>query len=304
MHLDYTHFDNELQPIVKIFNAYYNYFYLYSMHNLIDNNDIDTIITGISYGLNGVDTTSLKWPSVNLSMHSQDLYYDYLHIKKAINNNPNKIKRCVITLGYYSLHYDLSRALYKGNCLHLYYPLFKDLHNVDAALLGNRLNTMPPKIIHEFALNYFETYPTYYGPAISYEDTMPEIGTMYGSWKDMPQEEKEKSSKEIALRHNKHKQHLLTFDENKKILNDMLHLLQQHSIIPIVLILPYSKEYLKYIDPEYKTIILNYLEELPYNVHFLDMNEYDFFEPNDFLNTNHLNARGAQKMSNILNNLF
>lgn len=304
MFLDPEMFCEEMRPIVKVFNAEYNYLYLNSMHEIINKYDVNTIITGISYGLNGVNPMLLKWKSVNLAMHSQDLYYDFLHIKKAVRDNPGKIKRWIITLGYYGLHYDLSRALYKVNCGTIYWPLFEDLHNMKVEEFGNGLGRRPGKVVRDFALNFFEKNPYYYGPAISYEQTMPEVGQMYGTWENMPLEDKLSSGKEIAEKHNKHINHDLTFEENKEIFRAMIKFAEENAIMPIVVMMPCTNEYLQFLNFEYKEILLDYLERLPYEIHYIDLNDCDLFLPEDFLNCNHLNARGAEKVSKIINNLF
>jgi len=52
---------------------------------------------------------------------------------------------------------------------------------------------------------------------------------------------------------------------------------------------------------EYKTEIYDVLNEIEYSVEFLDMNELDSFGVEDFVDSDHLNYRGAVKASRILN---
>ena len=80
--------DYKYQECVDYLNENYEYCYLDSMHYLNEQQEATAIITGLSYGLNGIDAQALNTPprAINLSMHSQDLYYDFLHAKRAILN--------------------------------------------------------------------------------------------------------------------------------------------------------------------------------------------------------------------------
>ena len=114
----------EDKQLIDCFNDNYEFFYLDSMHYICENREIDTIITGLSYGMDGIDAEQLSFPSLNFSMRAQDLYYDFLHAQYAVKKNKGKIKRCIITLGLYSLHYDLSLSSNKFKCIKIYEPLF------------------------------------------------------------------------------------------------------------------------------------------------------------------------------------
>lgn len=51
--------------------------------------------------------------------------------------------------------------------------------------------------------------------------------------------------------------------------------------------------------------MLELLDSVPENVHYVDFNEATGqFEPEDFLDSDHLTASGAEKISTILVNMF
>ena len=60
---------------------------------------------------------------------AEDVFY-------AIKNSKVKIKQCIITLGLYSLNYDLSLSSSKYKCVKTYVPLFGDSHHAPKAELG------------------------------------------------------------------------------------------------------------------------------------------------------------------------
>ena len=91
----------------------YDYCYLESMHWLFSSGKVkaSNIICGLSYGLDAIETNYIKEPTINLAMHSQDLYYDVHHLLKILQNDKNHIvKKWIFVFGYYSLFYDLSHT--------------------------------------------------------------------------------------------------------------------------------------------------------------------------------------------------
>lgn len=77
-------YEDMLEKITKyVFQAIgynYDYYYLRNAMDIAKNSNIDTLITGSSYGLFGIDQNQLT-SEVNTSLSSQDLYYSYLIIK-------------------------------------------------------------------------------------------------------------------------------------------------------------------------------------------------------------------------------
>ena len=50
--------------------------------------------------------------------------------------------------------------------------------------------------------------------------------------------------------------------------------------------------------------MLQFLEQLPYQIDFLDMNELNIFEEEDFIDADHLNCHGALKATQAVNDIF
>lgn len=96
----------------------YNYLWLKTMlekgRQVSDYADA-TLITGSSHALNGVKETVWK-NAVNCSMHSQDIYYDFLCAQTVIEGTA-QFKRCFIVFGYYIAYQDLSRSQGMRDCI-------------------------------------------------------------------------------------------------------------------------------------------------------------------------------------------
>ena len=82
------------ETMKRLESKYYEYHYLDSMHYLNEKSDsTKTIVVGSSYGVDGIFSEFME-NSYNFCMHSQDLWYDGLHVQRALKNHSN-IKNCV-----------------------------------------------------------------------------------------------------------------------------------------------------------------------------------------------------------------
>ncbi|MBQ6886535.1 MAG: hypothetical protein IJN54_03370 [Lachnospiraceae bacterium] len=294
-------------PMVDYLNAHYEYCYLESMHYINSIQETTTIITGLSYGLDGLESNLMNGKVLNFSMHSQDLYYDFMHIKRAVLNSQKRITQCIITLGYYSFFYDLSCSSNKWKCLGTYIPLFSDGHHAEFARSSADEAWCNNKEFIRFYHSFFEETGSFYGAAISREHTVLGV-TQKGGWLSLNASERDYEAYQLAQKHNNHILHKETYNENIEIFYNMISFLIEHNIRPIVTVLPSSKEYLRYIDPTYKEILMSDLELLPYCIDFIDMNEIDLFTDEDILDSDHLNYFGAIKasvlMDGVINNII
>ena len=111
--------------------------YLYLQSELHFNKDkVDTVYAGSSYVIFGVNTKS---NTINLGLPSQDIYYSAIAVKKALEKNKS-IKKVVLGVGYYSLYCDLSQSkspYEMERILDVYYPIFRDIHNMDVIGFDN-----------------------------------------------------------------------------------------------------------------------------------------------------------------------
>ncbi len=95
----------------QFFSQNYDYLWLRAMLGKCESAPKgSTLITGSSHALNGIRESA--WNSaVNCSMHSQDIYYDYLCARRAISAAAGgAFSRCFIMMGYYIAYQDLSRS--------------------------------------------------------------------------------------------------------------------------------------------------------------------------------------------------
>ncbi|MCM1154685.1 MAG: hypothetical protein NC489_27790 [Ruminococcus flavefaciens] len=292
----------------------YDYCYLRTMHEKNRREGTKTIIAGSSHAMNGVINENISGGCINFSISSQDIYFDFQHIKKAVEEGRQRIEHCIINIGYYMLYQDLSFSKVMSYLIpSVYYPLFGNAHHYEMqreydmysklkiAEGGGYSTGLLKKVCEEWSEGFFLEEPSYYGSMKTRENNNI-FGLKKIIWNTLTEEEKERAAIERTNDHNRLKQHEQSRIENGKIVSEMIEYLYAHSIIPIFVIFPFTAWYNRYIDKDYKADIFQLLDRIPFPVEFLDMNDYEgIFCDADFLDTDHLNKQGALKATELLN---
>ncbi len=300
--MDISILDNEF------FLYNYDYCYLESMHWLFNSKIIpaENIITGLSYGLDGIECSCFDRPTLSFCMHSQDVFYDTHHIVNILKNDNNHIiKNCLFAFGYYSFHYDLSKTMFKDRCVNVYYPLFKTTHNLYVENIENRIsinNLSDPDFIKGYHA-FFKENPYYFNNKIV-RDTLDNAVVAKGGWKNITDEERLQFAKNRAIIQNKHIHHIETLKENVALFYKICKILTQCNIKIHVIIMPFSQEYAVFINSEYKKMIYGILDEMPFEINFIDFNDEHIMNTCDFMDQDHLTLDGAKKISKVINSLL
>lgn len=268
-----------------------------------------TLITGSSHALNGIYERAWK-NAINCSMHSQDIYYDFKCARRVLTSGGGRFfKRCFIIMGYYIAFQDLSLSKVSRETVisKVYYPIFKDAHNWSEpvphdpwAEFGDVSKSIKIAIEDAVAKKILEA-GTYYPEFRCRRGGVPSCK----NWGQVPVEDRPLYGAKRAEDHNRIFQHKASLEENKEILKDFVRFLYSRDVTPIVVVTPFAEEYTRQVLPEMKEGVLELLDSVPEDVHYVDFNEAaDLFEPEDFMDTDHLSAVGAKKMSAILADMF
>ena len=308
-YIDIDSFRNEYKPLAEILNRFYSYCYLESVHHFYKKNHFPkAIITGLSYGLDGINTSQLDFSAYNFSLHSQDLYYDVKNLEMALEHDAANVTDCIFTLGYYSLFYDLSKTGNRNHCLDVYYPLFHDIHNFEGDISKEIKDSVDeivriPELVTLYH-DYFEsTELSFYGPSYRVADTALEI-TQKGGWKNLTEDEKIKDAEHHTVYHNRHLNYALTYEENARLLRKIFERLDDNGTRIHVMVMPFSSYYNERINPAYKEKIFSTMDQMEQEIHFIDFNEYNLFNDEDFLNSDHLNETGGRKLTSLVNEVM
>lgn len=295
----------------RLFKLNYDYLWLRTMLEKCAQAPAgSTLITGSSHALYAVKESCWK-NAVNCSMHSQDLYYDFLCARRAITSaKPRSFERCFIVMGYYIAYQDLSRSKFTRETLisNVYYPIFQDAHNWSDPVredlqdkIGNILSPAK-KFCERAAAKKILKYGTYYSLSRSRK---PHFDLKGRTWAQAPEAQRLDMGQARAAEHNRLFQHKQSFEENKRILTEFVRFLHEHKVTPIVVTTPFTPEYHRFLLPEVKAGALELLSTVSGDIHYVDFNQsLDLFEPADFVDTDHLSASGAEKISRILAGKF
>ncbi len=290
----------------KFLKENYNYVYLKSrLNSLTSFSDGINLVVGSSHSLNGIDSYCDN-SILNLSMHSQDIYYDCKFVKEVILNKGIKnIKNIIFMFGYYIMYQDLSRSINERNNLIdlVYFPLFADGHNVDYSLKNTLWDAYDikddnvKKEIEYMACDILKDRKNYYN---EFRNRTPFFDFKGKAWRELDNEERLQFGQARASMHNKILKYKDSFDENKKCLEDTIKIIKDNMIDVYFIIPPFSDEYNKYVSYELKSNVTNYFLELE-EVKYIDFNMIEsVVEMGDFVDTDHMNGRGAYKFTKTL----
>jgi len=300
------------QLSAQFFSRNYDYLWLKTMLDQAASTESSgsTLITGSSHALNGIKESC--WNNAfNCSMHSQDIYYDFQCARRVLERvGAGRFARCFIIMGYYIAYQDLSLSKVSRDTViaNIYYPIFGDAHNWESPShrdlwdgLGDIPETIKAACEHAAAQKLME-YGTYYSK-------LRPRGTLFDlkgrTWAQVSQPERLAMGQARAADHNKIFQHRESLEENKRVFKEFVHFLYARNVRPIVVITPFSAEYNRFILPEMKAGVLELLDAVPEDVHFVDFNQAEgLFDAADFMDTDHLSEKGAEKVSNILVEMF
>lgn len=305
---------------IKTVNESYGYFYLTAMHKLIQYTPADSIAVGVSYGNSLLTENHFKGGLVKFCKDYQDVYYDFLNLKRAVENSASKIKRCFCIWGYWSIAYDISSGKTKETETRrsIEYTLFKDPHHWKnpCDIWGYVRDTFENPGEFSLAVDFIESLMleglisndvnnsqalTYYN---KYHEQTVSGYKQTADYKTLPEDIRETIGRHRAEVHNKLIKYEKTVAENTQIINSMLEYLKKNDITPIVIFPPFSKAYLNNLNPQYKEIIYGIFENSPVSIEILDLNNIDIWTPEDFFDADHLNAVGADKASRIIASEF
>lgn len=274
----YKEMYNKLQP--EVLN--------YKIMKLFKYNQINTLITGLSYYEVGLREELFELPTFNIALSGQDLQYDYLMSKYLMENYKifENLKYIVIGLSYYSFDYNLSKTNSKL-CVHRYFNYIKNdkfFHDKNEAKLAN--------LIYLTKFNYYEEVNN------RLIKSLIKIEDLNSGYKNYLLEEAEKQS---------NMNYINTVKENIQTLKKLFELAKCRNVIPILLVNPVTSEYSsKFNNSVLKENFYSIIKDLKQDYEFIF---YDYFNDknfnnDDFFDYSHLNKKGAIKFSKLINSLI
>ena len=267
---------------------------VFPLYNLVQNYLTDEnvlpefFITGVSHAYAGTNISCYAKLGLNLAFTSQDLFLDY-ELAKMVLQKKGNLKYALIAIAPFSLHYDLSKSVNTHRML-LYYPMIKKMHN--SAIGTGDLQCLFNEAFFRAFVD-FDTklsfpqrmYSVVTDCCISMDDYI-NIRNSFKDWdiKEYPE----------------------TVQENREIVRNYLQLVISKGIIPILVMFPLTSYYNRYFSKKKFDEVRDFCKTVSgeYNVQFLDLSGDERFYDGDFYDAEHLNSKGAAKVSKILSDVM
>lgn len=304
-------FEETVDAISKqIIKHVYNNFDYYFIKNALDaarTSEIDTIVTGSSYGRLGVNENAML-RTVNLALSSQDIYYSLKGIQQACEKN-NYIKNIVICCGYYYFFSDMSKGKdinVLDNISKVYKPIFGEEAYHNCYLLAEGKTKLENPI---FDVNLIADIYSQDEYKKGYYNSTNRLRNLHASrcwedkkmdWSELSEDDKKYAGHERAEVHNKSIKRAMTYRENLKYFNALTDLCKRKKINLLFVITSVTIYYRKYLDRQYKDIFYDTLNMIEGDIHLLDLYEDCSFSDEDFIDTDHLSDSGAEKLTEII----
>lgn len=257
------------------------------------NKGVDMISTGMSYARYGIDNNSLNLNSINLAFNSQDIFYDYCLARFVLEEQKISIKYALISLSYFSFHFDLSRS--KEKHLVTRYSLISETQRQVDYQKYNKFIKPNEESIPVLSFNLIND--------LFIDGFLHKFDFLKPCNKDP--KKLQQGRKNLARIHSS-KNFPDTVQENKDYLHNYIKLLLEKDIQPIFIIHPQPKDYREHFCSkmiyEFNTIINKFISQ--YNVKKIDLFSSDEFTNSDFFDLHHLNIEGAKKVSKIINRVL
>ncbi|HTA27907.1 MAG TPA: D-alanyl-lipoteichoic acid biosynthesis protein DltD, partial [Bacteroidia bacterium] len=252
---------------------------------------IEVLVLGSSESLHGINPSYFSFKGYNAANMAQSLFYDENILVNHINKMP-RLKYVVIAVSYFSLGYQIIdtrekwRDYFYAQCWGIKYPEIKS----SDPFTYSKILLYTPKMSLVYAAMLFRV----------------NIAKDYSSngWANMtyPSEINDQNARITVERHNA-AFNPKRFEGVKKELDTILSVLKKRNITPILYTPPVTSSYYKFTDKGKLDTIQITLSELcakyecTYYNYFTDKQ----FTNSDFGDCDHLNSKGAEKLSKLIN---
>jgi len=239
---------------------------------------------------------------VNLANPTQDLFYDFEMFKHGLkySENVKNIKYCIIGLCLYSFNYDLASS--KANmCRSIYYyPVVNSMHNFIHKEIyekffkdfHNKVNQVFNADFHMIIFNKYKQL---------YKQILEQGRNKEFCSKSLSDEEINNILDNISKEFNK--DYPETRIENVRIFKKYLQLVKENGIKAIIVIPPLSKFYEQHVSKKMMEETLEIINESKneYEFTFIDFSKNELFEEKHFTDGSHLNKKGSEIITDIIN---
>lgn len=288
----------------------YDRYYLENVIKDIDNAKFNTLIAGSSYARFGFDDELLNETVANVALPSQDIYYACSLIKRLAQKK-NRIKKVILGIGYTTTFSDLSRTKNEKEIkrvTNVYYPILNDIHN--ALMITEREDRIVsciwniPYITSIISREIYNNnmHEKYFNDIKQRSKSKTCLWDQKNmEWWELCETDRMLSARTRAEMHNRNLTHIETFEENKRLIINLIEWCKTQEIQFLLMTLPTTSEYKKYLSHEFKKEFYEFLNSVDYTIDLIDLVDETDFRVEDFNDMDHLNQKGAEKVTKRFN---
>lgn len=257
----------------------------------IHSKEIKILILGSSHAYFDIDPEFISGKCFNAAYVSQTLYYDNLIFKKF---SWDSLKYIIIPVDYFSFFADLENSIesWRVKNYQLYYHFYSSIKpESNFEILSNKVDYNFHKLKEYYYNEYAYTTQSNLG-----------FGTVYDSSK---KNDLMKTGIEAAKRHtvntNKY------FDKDFNSLKSILQIAEQKNIKVLLICSPAYHSYYDNLEKRQMNISITVGKQLEHDFANCSYNNFlkdSSFTAEDFYDADHLNNRGARKLSIKINSLL
>ena len=258
-------------------------------------NNVEVLLFGTSHCFYGLNPKYFSRPTFNFSNITQTLYFDTLLFEAYFDQMPN-LKQVVFCIEYSNLSKkdntdeDLFRKYYYENYMHLDVPIVSAFDPKKYSLAFTRSLEQTVEVMQRY---------DYMGSIVDCREN--------GWGYNYPKVYRFKPEFNAKERAKSHEDRSLDFSVNQARLQSMINACKERNIEVVIVSLPQSKTYIRYLNPVkiekiFKTC--KSFEDKNKNVRYLNLFMGESFVDDDFFDADHLNDVGAIKSSKIVDDFL
>jgi len=254
-------------------------------------NEIEILILGSSHAYRGINPSYFDCTTFNAAYVSQTIDYDYFIFKK-FEKELTSLETIVLTISPFTLYNQLQDGTesWRVKNYSIYYQVPKKIESH----LDFELTSMRSKVNFKRFYSYYLLKRT---PNLSQEN-----GFKTFSLPQLSQNEFVKSAREASERHNY--KTLKRKKQNQNYINNIVQYGKKNGIDIVFVFPPVSEDYYSLIQENQKTETRSFIGGLVKSndhLYSVDLTTNEMFQRDHFQNADHLNKKGAEKLSSYLN---
>lgn len=264
-------------------------------HNSIQNNynTAEILVFGNSHAFYGLNPKYFDRPAYNIANISQTIYFDKLLFNRHVERFKN-LKWIILNIEYTSLsHQDnTSEDVWRK----YFYQAHMDIE----------VSTIPFYDLRQYSLTLNRTFPQSIATLKQYykSETIVECDELGFGHKYTYENRRDNLSELAQKTIEKHEDGLTDFSINSERIQRMIAEANKRNINVLLVTMPVSDDYARGVNQEKLQKIFRTAQNLAdVNQNCLYLNLFDtyYFSDDDFFDPDHLNSRGAEKCSVIIN---